>query len=51
MQSSAQAGAGTNCLNVELARPRIIPHPVAATIEFDGVQIVAKMSGLNREMN
>jgi hypothetical protein len=47
-QRTAQAATGANLPHAELARPRIIPHPVVATIEFDGVQIVAEMSSLNR---
>jgi len=39
----AQAATGQNRPHAELARPRIIPHPVAGTIEFEHGQIVAKM--------
>ncbi|MGB5182596.1 MAG: hypothetical protein WBO12_10455 [Xanthobacteraceae bacterium] len=42
-QRAAQAATGANRPNAELARPRIIPHPVAGTIEFERGQIVAKM--------
>jgi hypothetical protein len=42
-QRAAQAAAGANRPTVELARPRIFPHPVAGTIEFERGQIVAKV--------
>ena len=42
-QRAAQAATGANRPHVELARPRIIPHPVAGTIEFEHGQIVAKI--------
>jgi hypothetical protein len=42
-QSAAQAATGANRPTAELARPRIIPHPAAGTIEFERGQIVAKM--------
>jgi hypothetical protein len=42
-QRAAQAATGANRPHAELARPRIIPHPVAGTIEFEHGQIVAKM--------
>jgi hypothetical protein len=42
-QSAAQAATGAHRPTAELARPRIIPHPVAGTIEFERGQIVAKM--------
>jgi hypothetical protein len=42
-QSAAQAATGANLPQAELARPRIIPHPVPETIEFEHGQIVAKM--------
>ena len=42
-QRVAQAAAGANRPPAELARPRIFPHPVAGTIEFEHGQIVAKM--------
>jgi hypothetical protein len=42
-QRAAQAGTSANRPHTELARPRIIPHPVAGTIEFEHGQIVAKM--------
>jgi len=41
-QAAAQAATGANRPHVELARPRIIPHP-AGTIEFEHGQIVAKI--------
>jgi hypothetical protein len=44
-QSAAQATAGVNRPTAELARLRIIPRPVAGTIEFERGQIVAKMGG------
>jgi hypothetical protein len=47
-QSAAQAATGANRPTAELARPRIIPHPVAGTIEFERGQIVAKMGGRGR---
>jgi hypothetical protein len=43
IQRVAQAATGQNRPHAELARPRIIPHPVAGTIEFEHGQIVAKM--------
>jgi hypothetical protein len=43
-QRAAQAATGQNRPRAELARPRIIPHPVPGTIEFEHGQIVAKMS-------
>jgi len=42
-QTAAQAATGANRPPAELARPRIIPHPVAGTIEFEHGQIVAKV--------
>src|SRR5215469_1093224 len=42
-QRAAQVATGANRPHVELARPRIIPHPVAGTIEFEHGQIVAKI--------
>jgi hypothetical protein len=42
-QRAAQAATGANRPHAELARPRIIPHPVTGTIEFEHGQIVAKM--------
>jgi len=47
-QRVAQAATGANRPNAELARPRIIPHPVAGTIEFERGQIVAKMGKRKR---
>jgi hypothetical protein len=41
-QRAAQAATGANPPHVELARPRIIPHP-AGTIDFEHGQIVAKI--------
>src|SRR6516165_388343 len=41
-QTAAQAATGAIPPHVELARPRIIPHP-AGTIEFEHGQIVAKI--------
>jgi hypothetical protein len=42
-QRVAEAATGANRPHAELARPRIIPHPEAGTIEFEHGQIVAKM--------
>jgi hypothetical protein len=42
-QRAAQAATGANLPHAELARPRIIPHPVPGTIEFEHGQIVAEM--------
>jgi hypothetical protein len=42
-QRAAQAATGANRPSAELARPRIIPHPVPGTIEFEHGQIVAKI--------
>jgi hypothetical protein len=42
-QRVAQAATGQKRPPAELARPRIIPHPVAGTIEFERGQIVAKI--------
>jgi hypothetical protein len=42
-QRAAQVATGANLPHAELARPRIIPHPVPGTIEFEHGQIVAKM--------
>jgi hypothetical protein len=47
-QRAAQAATGANRPPAELARPRIIPHPVAGTIEFEHGQIVAKMGKRER---
>jgi hypothetical protein len=47
-QRAAQAATGANRPHAELARPRIIPHPVAGTIEFEHGQIVAKMGKRER---
>jgi hypothetical protein len=47
-QRAAQAATGANRPHAELARPRIIPHPVAGTIEFEHGQIVAKMGMRDR---
>jgi hypothetical protein len=47
-QRVAQAATGANRPHAELARPRIIPHPVAGTIEFEHGQIVAKMGRRER---
>jgi hypothetical protein len=44
-QRAAQATNGANRSRAELARPRIIPNPVAGTIEFEHGQIVAKIGG------
>jgi hypothetical protein len=48
-QSAAQAAAGAIRPHAELARPRIIPHPAAGTIEFEHGQIVAKMDKGERQ--
>jgi hypothetical protein len=47
-QTAAQAATGANRPHAELARPRIIPHPVPGTIEFEHGQIVAKIGRQGR---